>query len=201
MENITRDNGTIAREVTRRTAVQGAAWSVPIIAAAVAAPLAAASTQNPLPDLRIVLLQNAPTNGQVQYWADNGEPGYHANKQLTHHIQVGNFGAAAATGFTLNLQLHAASYDNGSIEIATGDGWEFIGGSSTPNTTITLRFRWTGTIGPGQSTECFLRLRVSQNLPANQTHVVPIAAITSVVEGESNTNNNSQVGTPNYWVS
>lgn len=40
------DGGNVAKSTSRRTIVKGAAWSIPVVAAAVAAPLAAASVNN-----------------------------------------------------------------------------------------------------------------------------------------------------------
>ncbi len=202
MESAVPESDSTTAGPSRRTVVKGAAWSIPVIAAAVAAPLATASTVPAVqPDLAITWLQTGPTNGVVQYWAANGEPGYHAGKQLTYHIQVTNKGDAAATMFVVELQLHAASYQNGSGGIASGSGWEITGVRPSPNTTVTLTLTWTGALEPGQSVDGFVQLRVSNDVPAGETHVTPIAAIVSVAEGDSNSSNNSQVGTPSYWVS
>lgn len=62
------DTASPATHVNRRTIVKGAAWSIPVLAVAVGAPLAAAST--PCPQLPSAAAWTKTTDGQLRVHAD-----------------------------------------------------------------------------------------------------------------------------------
>ncbi|QHC69274.1 hypothetical protein [Rathayibacter sp. VKM Ac-2801] len=100
-----------ARDSTsRRTIVHGAAWSVPIVAAAIAAPLAAASTVPTDPQVDLATVVRRPTespNGAVAGSGQHaGEPMYKGYRDLTFVTTYRNDGpdtvpAGAVIGFGL----------------------------------------------------------------------------------------------------
>lgn len=192
---------TIPSGISRRTVVQGAAWSIPVIAAAVAIPAAAASTVQP--DLDITYFETGPQDGQTQWAPDNGEPGYFQNKPLVYHLEVTSHapGGSVST-FTLDVQLHASSYKNDTLQIvAPNDGWSIASVSPTANTTVTFTLVWVGTLAAGQTVPLWLHFATAGNPPAAENHVVPLSAITSIDNGaDRDSSNNSQQGTPSYWV-
>lgn len=192
-----------ARSVTRRTLVHGAAWSVPVVAVAVATPAAAASTEQQ-PDLDITYFETGPQDGNGSQWpSDNGEPGYYQNKPLVYHLEIMNHGPGGpATQFTVDVQTHNVSYKNGTLQIAgnNADDWEIVSIKPTPNSTNTFTLRWTGVLEPGATVPLWLHFATGETPPSSPVHVVPLAAITNVLEGDRYTDNNSQQGTPSYWV-
>lgn len=196
-------DGFAARSVARRTLVQGAAWSVPVIAVAVATPAAAASTEQQ-PDLDITYFETGPQDGNGSQWpSDNGEPGYYQNKPLVYHLEIMNHGpGGSATQFTVDVQTHNVSYKNGTLHVIgnNADDWEIVSIKPTPNNTNTFTLRWTGVLEPGATVPLWLNFSTAENPPSDPVHVVPLAAITSVLEGDRYTDNNSQQGTLSYWV-
>lgn len=187
--------------ISRRTVVQGAAWSLPVIAVAVATPLAAASTAQS--DLDISYFETAPQEGASQWDTGTVEPGYFENKPMTSHIEVlSHAPGGTVQTFTMDVQMHASSYKNDTLEIvAPSDaGWSIAGIEPTANTTVTFHLVWVGTLDPGQSVPLWLHYATAGNPPVDPTRIVQIAAITSVPGGDRFPDNNSQTGTPSYWV-
>lgn len=122
---------------SRRTVVMGAAWSIPVIAAAIAAPMAAATTVDPdiLPEHAglnhngSVRADNAQTNPRA--WA-YGTPG-EFSAQGDHRIRVTivSTGAAAAAGHSISLVVPGTQTPAPLTQL---NGWTIV--SATPTQVV-----------------------------------------------------------------
>lgn len=123
--------------ITRRTIVAGAAWSVPVVAMAAAAPLAAASTSQY--DLIISGFQAAPASG------GNVTPSQAFNTVGT----ITNIGTGPVTGLVLQMTFPYQVADN----FTTPSGWVLTSKTETTGTPKrwVLMFTYSGTLAAGES--------------------------------------------------
>lgn len=188
--------------VQRRTIVAGAAWTIPVIAAATAAPLAAASAAGP--DLVITNFTNAPQAGYAPVFSTpDGGPGYYQYTPLFTRVDVTNGSGSAATGFTLNVQIPAQSYLNGtaSVNSASTPGWTIAQVYPDGGGNAIVQLVWTGSLPAGETARLFLNYQVNENpSTAGWVLIGLVTGLGGVTPAETNTGNNTAAGYPNYWV-
>lgn len=129
--------------ITRRNVVQGIAWSLPVIAAATAVPLAAASNEF---TATLLTLQAAPALGQV-----NGPQGMQANiaPSLTFNTvgTIRNDGPGAATA--LQAQV---TFDADAVMTTFTATAPWVAGAPVMNTELNrwlVPLTYTGTVAAG----------------------------------------------------
>lgn len=100
--------------ISRRTIVRGAAWSVPVVAAAAAIPLAAASTTDLCAEVpvNVSAVGHAWTDGNGGLDSEapyNGSHRYLGDKQLTADFRMRNDGPAVVSGFQVAWTIETDS--------------------------------------------------------------------------------------------
>ena len=122
---------------SRRTVVKGAAWSIPVIAAAVVAPMAAATTVNPdvLPEYMglnhngSVRSDNVQTNPRAWAYGTPGE--FSAEGDHRIRVTITSTGAAAIAGHSISLVLPGTQTPAPPTQL---NGWTVL--SATPSQVV-----------------------------------------------------------------
>ncbi|WP_162903594.1 hypothetical protein [Leucobacter sp. wl10] len=169
--------------VTRRTLVKGAAWSLPVVVAAVAAPIAAASTVAPDPVVDLVLYD-------LVYSTQGEDPGlpqfptFNADNGLFVDARYTNNGPGVARGASINISLPENSHnfdlnDPHGPAIALGDGWVItsIPASGTGRRTIVLT-NPTLELAPGETGFVRLNYWTTAVPGVSEQNIFPDASIT-----------------------
>lgn len=140
-----------SRELGRRSVIKGAAWSVPVIAAAVAAPVAAAATPPKVAGLdlsagcvQIVGLQLLPGFSI----ANTGTAAYTGTITVTEKIDLTAISSSFVRGTVWGILLLGGIINGASAGITKG-AWTGSGGLVPTVNTRTVTF--TGTIAPSAS--------------------------------------------------
>lgn len=135
---------------SRRTVLVGAAWSVPVIAAAAAAPQVAASGEGA--DLTITNVTASKTTKYIEGHSLPEEPwwvnGYTAFTGLEGNLKVGLLYAVPdveVTSITVTLTVTDASGLVAGTPTVSGTGWSAVSGTIS-GSTATYVFSWTGSI-------------------------------------------------------
>lgn len=127
--NITRQGTGL---VPRRKVLKGAAWSVPVIAAAAASPARAASTNqcaDPPVEVRAdSLAWNDGAGGTHAIGIHNGRPVFGPSQSLFADLRLTNEGTTTITGFQTTFSLTKGSYTPGSVKAY----WVRSDGTSVP---------------------------------------------------------------------
>lgn len=128
------------RGVQRRSIVKGAAWTVPVIAVATAAPAAAASTPTNCSNLITNLhatgnAWNDGANGANASGSHNGWAVYDANSSLFADLYFENNGQTTVTSLTAATSLEMGAHDSTSFTVAyllLSDGTRIFPTSTIP---------------------------------------------------------------------
>lgn len=155
---------------TRRALLGAAAWSVPVVAVATAAPAYAASTTATLaftvPPTSGFIRRTDPTTGVVTHE-------FHGATTLA------NTGAATTRGLELVVTLpgpYASLGDPRSLSVNDGaGGWSFAGGGASGGQYV-YRFTPATQLAPRTSTTASFRLVLAGTLPASLPPIVVNAA-------------------------
>lgn len=188
--------------VLRRTIVAGAAWTIPVVAGAAAAPLAAASDPQPVQtvDLDITYAQMGSIGGTVAYAGPTGEPGWGQNSGLTLHLQVTNNGPGTATQFTIDTYFDPSSYANGSASNNRVPGGFTIASVFPSGGFAVVRMVWNGSLAPGQSVDTYLDWSTPGWIGGERRITTLASYLIQAEPGDTNGGNNAQQSTPYYWL-
>jgi hypothetical protein len=136
----------------RRSLVRAAAWSVPVVAVALAAPSAAASEPAVAPHTSDATL-SFDTLSSWATWGDGGVSGAETIVQIqncwTHGAGVG----APVRELTVVVRYPATAHLGAAPRAVSGAGWVFVTSAADAGGSVDLVFRWAGDVlEPGHST-------------------------------------------------
>src|SRR5690606_20172308 len=120
--------------IARRTIVKGAAWSIPVIAAAVAAPAQAASTTTPVIEIPTGTVITG-WKGDHRYGSENDNP---KRRSYDFPIVVKDAAGNPIAGATVTVVAAGANDDGDLISVHRWPAPDDDGPESDPNRTATL---------------------------------------------------------------
>ena len=170
--------------LSRRTVIKGAAWSVPVVAAATAVPAHAASVPplDPLTDLKVLGLGGA--EGRYATRADYTSGVVSPNQDFRRAFSIQNIGAGSFTGsLTITFQfprLWNAAVTNNSVDAFNNFGTVDLGGKNgasigSASAWVTSTGNWVQNTGDSPYPNVWFRMDQASatlnnvNLPAGGT--------------------------------
>ncbi|OOB89640.1 hypothetical protein [Rathayibacter sp. VKM Ac-2630] len=185
----------------RRTVVAGAAWTIPVVATAIGAPLAAASTTAPqTSDIAITYLAASSNNGAVAYFGPDGAPGWGQNTGMILDLRLGNFGPGTATSASVDVFFYSPTYANGSASIVAGDGWTISAPENGVGGFAVVHLTYVGSLAPGGEARVILGYGTPAFIPSETKITNLTAYLVAADPADPNANNNSNTASPHYWV-
>ncbi|AJM77110.1 hypothetical protein [Rathayibacter toxicus] len=201
-KNIPSEHSLIqAGDVQRRTLVSGAAWTIPVAAAALATPASAASQQKST-DLQITSLQWNAQGGTGQVPADAT---FNADNGLFVDADVKNNGPDSITGIKISLSLNfnAHQMDPANTHYPTAStGWNYSTSYNQGTTNRVVEFVNSGqTLAPGETVRVRINYWTTPNSGVTVDNIKPYVSFqpsdSNYVDSNQDNNGTSTVNSYN----